>query len=31
MSGEMIRIMCSGSSATIATAALMMCGACVVM
>src|SRR5579864_3453261 len=31
MSGEMIRIMCSGSSATIATAARIMCGACVVM
>ena len=31
MSGEMIRIMCSGSSATMATAARMMCGAWVVM
>ena len=31
MSGEMIRIMCSGSSATSATAARMMCGAWVVM
>ncbi len=31
MSGETIRIMCSGSSATSATAARMMCGACVVM
>ena len=30
-SGEMIRIMCSGSSATSDTAARMMCGACVVM
>src|SRR4029450_12097345 len=30
-SGEMIRIICSGSSATSATAARMMCGACVVM
>ena len=29
--GETIRIMCSGSSATSATAARMMCGACVVM
>ena len=28
---ETIRIMCSGSSATNATAARMMCGACVVM
>src|SRR5260370_38559679 len=31
MSGETIRIMCSGSSATSATAARMMCGAWVVM
>src|SRR5215471_3207975 len=31
MSGEMIWIMCSGSSAIRATAARMMCGACVVM
>ena len=31
MSGETIRIMCSGSSATSATAARMMCGAWLVM
>ncbi len=31
MSGETIRIICSGSSATRATAARMMCGAWVVM
>lgn len=31
MSGDTIRIMCSGSSAIIATAARTMCGACVVM
>ena len=31
MSGEMIRIMCSGSSAISATAARTMCGAWVVM
>lgn len=31
MSGETMRIMCSGSSATSATAARMMSGACVVM
>src|SRR6201984_1420763 len=31
MSGEMMRIMCSGSSATSATAVRMMCGAWVVM